>query len=126
MDQDGPVTVVVRHRVKPGREAEFEEWLRGISQASLAFAGHLGFNVIRPADPARPEYLVLFRFDTLDNLERWENSDERRRWMERLEPLTTRASARERQTGMDVWFTPPAGHTPPPRYKMAVVTLAAL
>jgi antibiotic biosynthesis monooxygenase (ABM) superfamily enzyme len=37
MEESGPVTVVVRHRVKPGREAAFEEWQRGINQAALAF-----------------------------------------------------------------------------------------
>lgn len=121
-----PVTVVVRHRAKPGREAEFEEWLRGISRAALQFEGHLGFHVVRPTDPKRPEYLVLFRFDTLANLEKWEGSDVRREWLARAEPLVTHPPDRERHTGMEVWFTSPAGQKPPPRYKMVAVTLLAI
>src|SRR6187200_1965028 len=101
MDTDGPVTVVVRHRAKPGLEAEFEEWLRGISRAALGFEGHLGFHVVRPTDSARPEYLVMFRFDTLAHLEEWEESEARRQWLARGEPLTTHPPDRERHTGME-------------------------
>jgi len=126
MNQEGPITVVVRHRVKLGREGPFEEWLRGITQAALRFDGHMGFHIIRPTDPKRPEYLVLFRFDTLDNLTRWEESNTREEWLDRLEPLTTHPPARERHTGMEVWFSPPPGQSPPPRYKMVAVTILAL
>src|ERR687888_19855 len=117
MDQGGPVTVVVRHRVKPGKQAEFEGWLRGISQAVLQFEGHLGLNVVRPADLTRHEYLVFFRFDTFANLEKWEGSQTRQEWLDTLEPLMAHAPARERHTGLEVWFTAPAGSAPPPRTK---------
>lgn len=125
MDPAGPVTVVIHHTVKPGREVQFEEWQRGISQASLSFPGHLGYHVMRPSVPGG-EYLVLFRFDSLINLETWEASATRREWIDKLESLTTHPPRRERHTGMEVWFTPPAGRIPPPRYKMVVVTFVAL
>ncbi|WP_439625373.1 antibiotic biosynthesis monooxygenase [Gemmata sp.] len=126
MTDEGPVTVVVRHRVRVGQEAAFEDWLRGVTQEALRFDGHLGFHIIRPTDPRRPEYLVLFRFDTLDHLTQWEDSAAREAWLARVAPLTTHPPARERHTGMEVWFSPPAGRAPPPRYKMVVVTVAAL
>src|SRR4051794_7567976 len=109
MDQGGPVTVVVRHRVKPGKEAEFEEWVRGITAEMLRFEGQQGYHVVRPSGPAHPEFLVFFRFDTFANLEKWEESGERLAWLGRAAPLTTRAPARERHTGLEVWFTAPAG-----------------
>jgi uncharacterized protein len=126
MDQDGPVTVVVSHRVKPGQEAAFEDWLRGISRAALRFPGHQGFNVVRPADPARPEYVVFFRFDTFDHLEAWEESETRKQWLEAVESLTVHEPARERHTGLEVWFTPPAGRAQPPRSKLVVATLLTI
>lgn len=125
-DQEGPITVVVRHRVRLGKEAAFEEWLRGITQEALQFDGHMGFHIIRPTNPKRPVYLVLFRFDTLDNLTRWEESQTRADWLNRVSPLTTHPPARERHTGLEVWFSPPPGQAPPPRHKMVVVTLMAL
>jgi len=126
MVQDEPVTVVVRHRVRPGLEAEFEEWQKGINRVALRFPGHQGFQVVRPADTRRPEYLVLFKFATLADLDRWEQSDERREWLAKAVPLTLAPPARERHTGLEVWFDPPVGKPAPPRYKMAAVTLLTI
>jgi antibiotic biosynthesis monooxygenase (ABM) superfamily enzyme len=125
MERDEPITVVVRHRVKPGKESEFEGWRRGISLAARRFEGHLGSHVLRPASPGL-DYVFLFRFDTLDHLERWEQSETRREWLGRLAGVTAEPVSRERHSGMEVWFTPPAGRVPPPRYKMVVATVVAL
>jgi antibiotic biosynthesis monooxygenase (ABM) superfamily enzyme len=46
---DGPVTVSVARRVRPGREAQYEAWVRGITAAAARFPGHLGINVLRPS-----------------------------------------------------------------------------
>jgi uncharacterized protein len=124
--QSDAVTVVVRHRVKPGRETEFEEWLRGITSSMLKFEGQQGYNVVRPAGKRRREYLVFYRFSSYEHLEKWEHSAERRAWLEQLEPLTAHAPTRERHTGLEVWFTPPTGYEQPPRWKMVIVTLMAI
>ena len=126
MEQGGPVTVVVRHRIRPGKEDAFEDWLRGITRDMLGFDGQQGFNVVRPAGSGNSEYLVFFRFDTFGHLETWEASETRRRWLERLAPLAVHPPTRERHTGLEVWFTPPAGGAQPPRWKMVAVTLLAL
>jgi uncharacterized protein len=126
MDQDGPVTLVIRHRVRVDKQAEFEDWLRNITREVLQCKGTLGSNVVRPTDPRKLEYLVFLRFDSFANLERWEESEVRRQWLDRLDELTLQAPTRERHTGMEVWFTPPSGGAQPPRYKMFVVTLLAI
>lgn len=126
MEQDGPVTVVIRHRIKAGKEAEFEEWLRGITREALRFDGYLGFNLVRPTNLGHPEYVVFFRFDNFANLEKWEESEPRRVWLSRLDPLALQAPTRERHTGLEVWFTLHAGGALPPRWKMAIVTLLAI
>lgn len=126
MENDAPITVVVRHRVKPGKVTEFEDWLRGITKAALRFEGHSGFHVIRPGDTAKPEYLIFFRFDTFENLEKWETSETRTQWLQRVEALTIDEATRERHTGLEVWFSPPSGRSQPSRSKMAMVTLLAI
>lgn len=123
--QPGPVTIVVRHLVKQGREAAFEEWLRGITAAMLQFEGQEGYSVVRPSGKMQPEYLVFFRFDSFENLEKWESSAERRAWLDRLESFSSREPVRERHTGLEVWFSPPSGLSLP-RWKMVIVTLLAI
>jgi uncharacterized protein len=53
LEKDGPVTAVVTRTPKRDKVAEFEEWLQGFIGESLRFEGHLGVNVIRPADEAK-------------------------------------------------------------------------
>lgn len=72
-----PVTVVVAQQVKPGCEAQYEEWIRGITQVSSTYPGHLGANVIRPQPGVRPEYVVIFRFDSYETLKSWMTSRDR-------------------------------------------------
>jgi len=126
--KDPPTTGVASRRIEPGREEEFEDWISGILDAVKEFPGYLGSDVLRPSDAqADNEYSILYRFDHASNLKRWEESDERRRWLDKAEPLVREQTVR-RLTGLETWFTLPAreGEPAPPRYKMAVVTWLAV
>lgn len=125
--EDPPATGVASRRVEPGREGEFEDWISGILDAVKESPGYLGSDVLRPKNAEDDEYRILYRFDHASNLERWEKSDERRRWLDRAEPLVREQTVR-RLTGLETWFTLPsrAGEPAPPRYKMVVVTWIAV
>ncbi|MDJ0597884.1 MAG: antibiotic biosynthesis monooxygenase [Crocosphaera sp.] len=127
-DDNPPVTVTVKRIVKPGCEKEFEEFLIGIINASMTFEGHLGTNVFPPTDPTHREYLIVFKFNTRSNLERWERSKCRRQWFARGESLTVGSPIIEVITGLETWFTLSRNKPiiPPPRYKMAVITWLAI
>lgn len=126
-DSDPPVTAVASRRVKSGREQEFEEWVSGILGAAAEFNGYLGSNVVRPSEPDDDEFQIVFKFDHASNLKRWEKSDERHAWLGKVQPLVHEENVRV-LTGLETWFTLPSrpGETPPPRYKMAVVTWIAV
>jgi hypothetical protein len=122
-----PVTVIVSRVVKPGHDAEFEEWVKGVSHEALKFEGHMGVDIIKPAPHAqRREYALIFRFTNYDNLRKWELSDVRREWVQRVLPITIGDARWEVVTGLEYWFFTPGAQTPPPRYKMVVVTWLAL
>lgn len=125
--EDPPATGVASRRVEPGREDEFEDWTSGILAAARDFPGYLGSDVLRPTDSEDDEYRIIYRFDHTSNLERWEGSDERRRWLDKAEPIVREQTVR-RLTGLETWFTLPSrsGQPAPPRYKMAVVTWVAV
>jgi uncharacterized protein len=144
-DKDGPVTVVVTRFAKKDKIKEFEEWMDGIIHEAMRFEGHMGVNVIRPSDQSNPEYVVIFRFNTFENLARWENSEARREWIAKSKEVAEGEPVIERQTGLEIWFTPPSrsgesikgnnalsssttttAPTAPPRYKMAIVITAVI
>lgn len=125
---DPPVTVVITRRVKPRCKKAFEKFISGITAAAMTFEGHLGTNVFRPSSPADNEYRIIFKFDRASNLKIWEESECRRQWLARAESLRLEPARIRVLTGLETWFTLPAPKqiTPPPRYKMATVTLLTL
>lgn len=113
---DPPVTVSVTRHVKPGREAEFEEFVKGITAAAMRFPGHLGANVFRPGSPGNKEYRVIFKFDHESNLKRWDKSEEKRAWYAHAEKLAQDEPTATVTEGLEAWFTVPerkAADSPP-------------
>ncbi len=125
---DPPATVDILKPVKPGCEAAFEVVLADLIEAAKAFEGHLGVNVFRPGDHAHPEYRIVFKFDRISHLKQWETSPIRQKLVERANRLTVGQGQFSVLTGLETWFTLPIqpGLTPPPRYKMMVITGIAI
>ncbi|MFM7603542.1 MAG: hypothetical protein ACKO7R_20470 [Pseudanabaena sp.] len=125
---DPSVTVVISRRVKPECKAEFELFLSGITDACEKFHGYLGSNIFPPVNSEDPEYRIIFKFDRLSNLRNWEASPERKYWFDIAESLTISPPQIQVLTGLETWFTLSGNPsiTPPPRYKMTVVTWLAV
>lgn len=122
------VTVAVTRRIRKGKEKEFEEWLAGVSAAAMKFPGHMGISVIRPAQGQAADYVLVFRYDSREHLRQWEESAERREWLDRAALLTVGEPNVQKTSGLEFWFTsgcPPASPAPP-RWKMVLVTCAAI
>jgi antibiotic biosynthesis monooxygenase (ABM) superfamily enzyme len=140
--EDGPITVIVTRTAKKGRIKEFEDWMDGIVHESLKFEGHLGVDVIRPVEQSKPEYVIIFRFNTLNNLLKWEKSQTRKDWLEKSKDVVEGEDKVQKFTGLEFWFTPHSPHlvkceannnedtspsmNVPPRYKMATVTVGII
>ena len=123
-----PVTIVVRRKVKPGRETEYEEWLKRLtSGAAKAFPGYLGAEFHRPA-ASGGEYRSVFRFDSLETLDAFERSDFRARMLADAADLFAADAAWERMTGLEFWFDPPPGtKVPQPSpHRMALVLIGVV
>ena len=125
---EGAVTTTVTRRVKPGHEPFYESFLEGIIAAAARYPGHLGVEVFRPPSASTGEYRVVYRFDTREHLRDWLDSDERAAWLERAEPHVVGPLRTQFLTGLEAWFTLPdrPGATPPPPYKMALLTWVTL
>jgi antibiotic biosynthesis monooxygenase (ABM) superfamily enzyme len=131
-----PVTVIVKRVAKKGKTKEFEEWLSGISKEFSRQEGSMGIDIIRPTDgnKAKPEYVIIFRFNTYDNLERWEKSAIRNEWLQKSWELAEANYDTQKLTGLEFWFTPYLKDesspmvplNPPPRHKMVIVTVPVI
>jgi hypothetical protein len=125
---DGSVTWVITHHVRPGRQDDFEEWIGGIVDELARFPGHEGVTVLRPGGESSTEYVLVVRFASYDDLRRWEESAERAEWLTRLEPLLAAESRYRTETGLETWFQLPGQRVvvPPPKWKMALLILLAI
>jgi antibiotic biosynthesis monooxygenase (ABM) superfamily enzyme len=71
-----PVTVTVARTVKPGFEAEYDEWTRNVVDTLSRYHGCLGAGVLHPG-PAGGDHLFVFRFVDGFHLREWERSPQR-------------------------------------------------
>lgn len=118
------VTAVISQRVREGREAGYETWMKGIAAAAREFEGHLGVHILRPQPGAPPDYVIVLQFDTCDHLQAWLKSDIRKSWIERVKPLVKDAHENiQILTGLESWFQLPSQSMPaaPKRYKQAIL-----
>ncbi len=130
-----PVTVIVKRIAKKDKIKEFEEWLSGISKEVSKQEGSMGIDIIRPTDKSKPEYVVIFRFNNYNNLTKWEKSSIREEWIQKGRKLVEADPDVRKMTGLEFWFTPYFKDkssssiipiSPPPRYKMAIVTIPVI
>lgn len=86
-DQQTHVCEIFSVAVKLNSTAAYEGWLKKVEVALTQQKGFAGIEVIRPANRAAQEYLILLRFATLPDLEAgrvpqswrtWRSSDYRR------------------------------------------------
>jgi len=128
MEQDEQfVTVVISQLVKPGSEDAYEAWVKDIVSVARTYTGHLGTNVIRPQPGVRPEYVIIFRFDSYENLKIWMESRDREYWLTQGKPLVQSDPYVQQLSGLEAWFSIPGQPLKtPPRYKTALLTWAVV
>lgn len=125
-DESGPVTVAVERKVAPGRELDYEDWVKGVTADALGFPGHMGVNVIRP-NPGSRDYVTIFRFDSYEHCRAWEESPVRSAWLGRLAGIVEGEGQVRKSTGLEFWFSlpeMPALHPSP--HKMAIVLVVVV
>ncbi|MBL8685443.1 MAG: antibiotic biosynthesis monooxygenase [Myxococcales bacterium] len=124
-----PVTVVVTRRIKAGSEQAYERWLEALVREASALPGYLGTNVYRPAPGAAREYTSVFRFDSVENLRRFEESELRAKALVEVRPLVDADAVWTKITGLEFWFTPPASAAlapQPSKLRMALLMIAVV
>ncbi len=60
---------VITHRVRPGREAGYEEWIKAIAADALGYNGDLGAHILRPELGVSPDHVIVVQFETCQQLD---------------------------------------------------------
>ncbi|MCX4065755.1 antibiotic biosynthesis monooxygenase [Pseudomonas sp. S1Bt30] len=124
---DEIVTLVVKHRIKPGLEADYEAWLRRIVRIAGERPGHLGVDVVRGKQDGLALFTCVLRYRSTDDLERWLDSPQRKALIDEAAPILADGDQTEIGAANEFWFTPLADSAAkPPRWKQAVVTLCVI
>jgi antibiotic biosynthesis monooxygenase (ABM) superfamily enzyme len=76
IDRKMPTVVVARSPV-PGREAEFEQWLRRLVAAARRAPGHIHSDIQPPTDVHPGEWVILYQFADAESLHAWLTCEER-------------------------------------------------
>ena len=119
-----PVTVTVARDVRPDQRAPFEQWAGEILGLAERFPGNLGTSLLRPG-PGSTRYHLVYRFADGESLARWERSEQRQAALDRVEHLSDGADY-ARVAGLDSFFTAMTPPRPGPRWRLTVLTIAAV
>jgi antibiotic biosynthesis monooxygenase (ABM) superfamily enzyme len=71
-------TAVTAVRVRGGQEGAFIGWLTRINETVATFAGYISAVVIPPVPPLQSDWVMVQRFQTIEELRAWLDSGERR------------------------------------------------
>lgn len=119
------VTVAITRKVDPSREAEMVAWLRAGTELAHRFDGFLGQGWVR-GETDSDEWHMLYRFSDEQSLAVWEESEQRRWWLDSGKDFVHEARV-IKKTGIEGWFDepsnvnqPPAASAAPPRWKQMV------
>ncbi|MGW2201984.1 antibiotic biosynthesis monooxygenase [Streptomyces sp. NPDC001774] len=70
---DAAATVIIGRRVRPGMQRAYERWQEGVNTAAARYAGYLGAEVSPPTG-LQPDWVIVYRFDSVAHLQAWMNS----------------------------------------------------
>jgi antibiotic biosynthesis monooxygenase (ABM) superfamily enzyme len=120
------VTIVVSRNVFPGREKDYDEWVRRLIAEATKAPGNLGVTMLIPEPGKAGLHHIVFRFADEKSMHTWETSYIRQKLSHEADEFSRRS--RQEATGLETWFAVPECPEleAPPRWKMAIVTFLAV
>jgi len=80
------VTLVTQTRVSDEHASDFALWQQRVNEVVAGVPGFVAHEVIPPAPPVQPDWVIVQRFTSLDDARAWLASDERSQLIERAKP----------------------------------------
>lgn len=126
MEKEG-ATVVITHHILADKHLEYEEWLEEIGSMCRSAVGFVNWQIIRPIPTLTTSYTIIIRFDTIENIKNWMESQDRKRLIDKIRPLLFKEDSYQIKSGLDFLFSPQTENakTPLP-WKQYLVTWSAI
>lgn len=126
MENQG-ATVVISHQIKEGKQKQYEEWLKEVVPVCRSYKGNMDLQIVKPIPNLTFTYTVIIRFDTVENLKFWMESDTRKNLIEKARPFFVIGDQYFIKSGLDFLFLPEQGNQKTPvRWKQYLVTWSAI
>lgn len=121
-----PVTAVITARVAPGQEEFYEDWQERMNRLQAKQPGNIGNAVQKPIPGMQDEWVIMTRYDSPENLERWMHSKARKKMKEEAEGLVTFQTMKKTRASFDGWFNFKDGQVPPRPWQQSAIVLLVL
>ena len=126
MENQG-ASVVISHYISEGNQKQYEAWLDEIAPICKSSIGFMDWQIIRPIPKITFNYTVIVRFDTIENLKSWMESNDRKQLIEKAKPLLAKDDQYIIKSGLDFLFSPEnANQNVPVKWKQYLVTWSAI
>ena len=125
MENQG-ASVVISHHILDGKQQQYEQWLNEIVPLTRHAKGFIDWQIIRPIQGLTFVYTVIIRFDTIENLKNWIDSDDRKKLIEKANPLFHKNDHYKIKSGLDFLFENENETKIPVRWKQFLVTWSAI
>jgi antibiotic biosynthesis monooxygenase (ABM) superfamily enzyme len=114
-------TVVVSRDVLPGREKDYDDWVRRLVAAAKESPGNKGVTILVPEAGKAGLYHVVMRFADEKSVLQWETSYVRQKLTHEADEFSE--SVRQEATGLETWFSIPEHPqlTTPPHWTWLVM-----
>jgi antibiotic biosynthesis monooxygenase (ABM) superfamily enzyme len=86
-DTPSVATAVTTVQVRQGQEGAFARWLTELNKTVANFPGYVSAVVMPPGPPAQQDWVMVQRFQTLEQLRAWLDSDARRSLLDKSTSL---------------------------------------
>jgi len=122
--ESGPVTVVIRRRIKSGLAQAYEALEKDISTDAAAQEGYLGSTFLRPEGGSDRDFVTIVRFDSYESMMRWEHSVAGKVLIDRADAMSETPANIRRSAGLSLWFTPRHPTSPSPWKMVLLLTMS--
>lgn len=79
--ESGAAMLIIGRRIREGRKDDYLAWEQRITDAAAQYPGYRGAEVKEPND-VQPDWVVVYRFDSVPHLQNWLNSSTRQRLLD--------------------------------------------